>query len=44
MTPQGSDDRVSLDLVPSLSDAVANASLGPVPGWMIMIGVGFVLR
>jgi uncharacterized membrane protein len=40
MTPQGSDDRVSLDLVPSLSDAVANASLGPVPGWMIMIGVG----
>lgn len=40
MTPQGSDDRVSLDLVPSVSDAVANASLGPVPGWMIMIGVG----
>jgi uncharacterized membrane protein len=31
---------VSLDLVPSLADAVANASLGPAPGWLIIIGVG----
>lgn len=40
LTPQGADDRVSLDLVPSLADAVANASLGPAPGWLIIIGVG----
>jgi len=39
LTPQGVDDRVSLDLVSSLSDAVANASLGPIPGWAIIAGL-----
>jgi len=39
MTPQGTDDRVTLDLVPTLADAVANAGLGPVPGWLIIAGL-----
>ncbi len=39
LTPQATDDRVGLGLVPSVADAMANANLGPVPGSLIMISV-----
>lgn len=35
-TPAVQDERVSLELVRSVTDAIANASLGPVPGWLVV--------
>lgn len=42
MSPRLQDEAEKVEFVRSVADAVANAALGPIPGWAIVVAVGLL--